>query len=282
MAPGRRVLIIADDSRVAEVYASKLRRGGYDVNVAPDGMSGFDLAAPLPPDAIILDIRLPRLSRVAALAALRQDEASSSVPVVVLSNDDAPAVLAEAGRLGVSAYLIKSIEMPRDVAEALSDLWHGPAEMTESSWSTVAAAPPGKPPEAAHDAPPVLVVDEHVSTRQMVQTALELDGFRVLGAGGGEAAWKLINDYRPAVVVTHVWMPGLDGLELCRKIKAAETLRQVKVILYTVGITSADEARQAGCDQFFLMTSALSGLRDAVGRLYPSRTPLRSRSKYGP
>jgi CheY-like chemotaxis protein len=63
-------------------------------------------------------------------------------------------------------------------------------------------------------------------------------------------------------------MPGLDGLELCRKIKAADTLRQVKVILYTVGITSEDEARQAGCDQFFLMTSALSGLRDAVGRLY--------------
>jgi CheY-like chemotaxis protein len=268
MTAARRILIIADDSRVAEVYASKLRRGGYDVNVARDGVSGFDLAGPLPPDAIILDIRLPRLSGVAALAALRKDETSSSVPVVVLSNDDAPAVLEEAGRLGVSAYLIKSIEMPRDVAEALSDLWHGPPEMTESTWSTVAAPPHAKMPDPANHAAPVLVVDEHVATRQMVQMALELDGYRVLGAGGGEAAWQLINDYRPAVVVTHVWMPGLDGLELCRKIKAADTLRQVKVILYTVGITSEDEARQAGCDQFFLMTSALSGLRDAVGRLY--------------
>ncbi len=268
MAAGQRVLIIADDSRVAELYASKLRRGGYDVNVAPDGISGFDLAGPLPPDAIILDIRLPRLSGLAAVAALRKDEATSSVPVIVLSNDDAPAVLEEAGRLGVSAYLIKSIEMPRDVAEALSDLWHDPAEMTESPWSTVATMPHETMPDAANHSAPVLVVDEHVATRQMVQTALELDGYHVLGAGGGEAAWKLINDYRPAVVVTHVWMPGLDGLELCRKIKGAETLRQVKVILYTVGITSEDEAKQAGCDQFFLMTSALSGLRDAVGRLY--------------
>ncbi len=147
MAAGQRVLIIADDSRVAELYASKLRRGGYDVNVAPDAISGFDLAGPLPPDAIILDIRLPRLSGLAAVAALRKDEATSSVPVIVLSNDDAPAVLEEAGRLGVSAYLIKSIEMPRDVAEALSDLWHDPAEMTESPWSTVATMPHETMPE---------------------------------------------------------------------------------------------------------------------------------------
>jgi len=102
----------------------------------------------------------------------------------------------------------------------------------------------------------------------MVQTALELDGYQVLGAGGGDAAWTLINEHRPAVVLAHVWMPGLDGLELCRKIKADNTLRQVKVIVYTVGITSEDEAKRAGCDHFFLMTSALSGLRDSVGHLY--------------
>jgi DNA-binding response OmpR family regulator len=65
MAAGRPILIIADASRVAEVYASKLRRGGCHVNVAPDGMSGFDLAVPLPPDAIILDIDWPRLPRSA-------------------------------------------------------------------------------------------------------------------------------------------------------------------------------------------------------------------------
>src|SRR5260370_43250 len=95
MARGWRVLIIEDDSSVAELYASKLRRGGYEVDVARDGVSGFDLASSLLPDAIILDIHLPRLSGLAALAVLRKEEATSGLPVVVLSNYDAPAVLGE-------------------------------------------------------------------------------------------------------------------------------------------------------------------------------------------
>jgi len=263
MASGSRVLIIEDDSRVAELYASKLRRGGYEVDVAQDGVSGFDLAGSLVPDAIILDIHLPRLSGLAGLAVLRKDEATSGLPVIVLSNDDTPAVLVEAGRLGVSAYLIKSKVLPQDVAEALSDLWRGTSEMTGGLRSAASA-----PQVLENHSAPVLVVDEHAATRQMVQTALELDGYQVLKAGGGDAAWNLIHEYRPAVVVAHVWMPGIDGLELCRKIKAHDTLRQVKVIVYSVGITSEDEAKQAGCDQFFLMTSALSGLREAVGRFY--------------
>ena len=268
MAAGWRVLIIEDDSNVAELYASKLRRGGYEVDVAPDGVSGFDLAGSLLPDAIILDIHLPRLSGLAALAVLRKEEATSGLPVIVLSNDDTPAVMEEAGRLGVSAYLIKSMVLPQDVAEALSDLWRGPGEMAGGRRLPASAPPQEKVLNAANHSAPVLLVDEHAATRQMVQTALELDGYKVLNAGGGGAAWNMILEYRPAVVVAHVWMPGIDGLDLCRKIKAQETLRQVKVILYSVGITSEDEAKQAGCDQFFLMTSALSGLRDAVGRFY--------------
>ena len=133
MRAGWRVLIIEDDSSVAELYASKLRRGGYEVDVARDGVSGFDLAGSLLPDAIVLDIHLPRLSGLAALAVLRKEEATSSLPVVVLSNDDTPAVMEEAARLGVSAYLIKSKVLPQDVAEALSDLWRGPGEQRSSS-----------------------------------------------------------------------------------------------------------------------------------------------------
>jgi CheY-like chemotaxis protein len=53
MVAGWRVLMIEDDSSVAELYASKLRRGGYDVDVARDGV----------------DIHLPRLSGLAALAS---------------------------------------------------------------------------------------------------------------------------------------------------------------------------------------------------------------------
>src|SRR3989449_5310412 len=253
MEAGWRVLIIEDDSNVAELYASKLRRGGYEVDVARDGVSGFDLAGSLLPDAIILDIHWPRLSGLAALAVLRKEEATSGLPVVVLSNDDTPAVMEAAGRLGVSAYLIKSKVLPQDVAEVLSDLWRSPGAMAGGLRSAASARPQEKVLGAANHSAPVLVVDEHAATRQMVQTALELDGYKVLNAGGGGAAWNMILEYRPAVVVAHVWMPGIEGLDLCRKIKAQETLRRGGGVVSSLRATTEEAERQTGGGESFLL-----------------------------
>src|SRR5207245_2269267 len=255
MAAGH-VLIIEDDSRIAELYASKLRRGGYEVDVARDGVSGFDLAGSLLPDAIILDIHLPRLSGLAALAVLRREEATSSIPVIVLSNDDTPAVMEEAGRLGVSAYLIKSMVLPQDVAETLSDLWHGSAEMAGSLRSAAGRPPHEKAPGAADHSAPVLVVDEHAATRQMVQTALELDGYQVLGAGGVEAS--MAPEQRQASGRLGPEPAGSSGHPVSADDRLATVIR----------------ANQEGLvDE---LTSNLSGLDDpGLRRTYPSDAALR-------
>lgn len=262
MLAGRRVLIVEDDSRLA-AHPSTSLPSEDDRETVADRVSGVDLAGSLLPEAIILDIQLPRLSGLNALAILRQDEGASSVLVVVLSNDDALTVVEEAGRLGVSTHLIKRVVLPQDVAEALSDVWHGRGEMVAGLPSREGAP---APEEVVGAAARVLVVDAQAATRRLVQTALEVDGYQVVGTAGGEAAWNLLEELRPSVVVAHVWMPGLDGLELCRRIKAEDTMGQIKVILYTVAITG-EPATEPGCDRSRLMTSALSGLRDAVGRL---------------
>jgi DNA-binding response OmpR family regulator len=83
MTVGQRVLIIEDDSRVAELYMSKLRRGGHEVDMARDSVPGVDLAGSLLPDAISPDIHLSRLGRVAVLSVLSKQDAVSSVPVIM-------------------------------------------------------------------------------------------------------------------------------------------------------------------------------------------------------
>src|ERR1700704_5363261 len=71
----------------------------------------------------------------------------------------------------------------------------------------------------------VLVADDDRDVRTMVRTLLELDGHEVLEAPDGQAAWQLIVERRPAVVVADAYMPGYDGLELCRRIKGDHLLR---------------------------------------------------------
>ncbi|TMC09981.1 MAG: response regulator [Chloroflexi bacterium] len=115
---------------------------------------------------------------------------------------------------------------------------------------------------------PVLVADDDSDVRTMVRMLLELDGHRVLEAKDGSVAWELIQSHKPAVVVADVQMPGMTGLQLCRKVKDSEGGATIKVIVYTAGMASREESILAGCDAYFLKTDPLPGLRDAVRRFY--------------
>ena len=115
--------------------------------------------------------------------------------------------------------------------------------------------------------PPVLIADDDPDIRTMVRMLLELDGHRVLEAKDGTSAWEMIQAHSPAVVVADVQMPGLTGLQLCRKVKDSP-LNSIAVIVYTAGMASREESLLAGCDGYFLKTDPLPTLRDAVRRFY--------------
>lgn len=112
--------------------------------------------------------------------------------------------------------------------------------------------------------PPILVADDDRDVRSMLRTLLELDGHEVLEAKDGDEAWRICLETQPAVVVADVQMPGIDGLELCRKIRQSAYSPRIKVIAYTAGMATAEQARNAGCDEYFLKTDPLPRLRDKV------------------
>ena len=96
---------------------------------------------------------------------------------------------------------------------------------------------------------------------------LELDGHRVIEAKDGSSAWEMIQTHRPAVVVADVQMPGLTGLQLCKKVKES-AYGTTRVIVYTAGMATREDSVTAGCDGYFLKTDPLPSLRDAVRRFY--------------
>ena len=113
----------------------------------------------------------------------------------------------------------------------------------------------------------VLVADDDPDIRAMVRMLLELDGHKVIEAKDGSSAWELIQSHRPAVVVADVQMPGLTGLQLCKRVKESE-LRATSIIVYTAGMASREDSLAAGCDGYFLKTDPLPQLREAVRRMY--------------
>ena len=123
------------------------------------------------------------------------------------------------------------------------------------------------------DFPPVVVADDDQDVRTMLRTLLELDGHEVMEAKDGVEAWQMCMELQPSVVVADIQMPGLDGLQLCRKIRSSEYSAGIRVIVYTAGMATQEEARRAGCDEYFLKTDPLPRLRDKVRQYVSARTP---------
>jgi len=105
---GKRVLLVEDDRFLRRACEASLRQLGLTVTTAADGEEGLRLARSERPDIILLDMLMPKLSGLEVLRALRSDEATHSMPVLILSNSSREEDIAEVTRLSVSGYFVKS------------------------------------------------------------------------------------------------------------------------------------------------------------------------------
>lgn len=116
-----RVLFVEDDLSVAQMYRLKLELDGYLVDVAGDGLVALEKARATRPDIIFLDIRLPKLDGIGVLEALRADQGTATIPVVILSNWNEKELVEKGARLGALDHLIKSQTTPARLAQRLKD-----------------------------------------------------------------------------------------------------------------------------------------------------------------
>jgi DNA-binding response OmpR family regulator len=95
----------------------------------------------------------------------------------------------------------------------------------------------------------VLVVDDEPIVREVVVSYLRREGFRTLEAGDGDTARRLLDENKPSLVVLDVMLPGTDGLELCRWIRARS---HIPVIMLTARGEEADRivGLELGADDY--------------------------------
>jgi len=102
-----RVLVVEDDSEIAQVLQRSLRLDGYDVRIAGDGEAALDQAAAYHPDLVILDLGLPKLDGIEVARRLR---AADDVPILMLTARDAVESRVEGLDSGADDYLVKPFE----------------------------------------------------------------------------------------------------------------------------------------------------------------------------
>jgi CheY-like chemotaxis protein len=115
-----RVLLIEDDQFLRRACEVSLKKRGFAVVTANDGEEGLQKARSTSPDIILLDMLMPKLSGIEALEAMKNDDRTRDIPVVILSNTSVEADVARAKALGAIGYLVKASLSLQDLGDRVT------------------------------------------------------------------------------------------------------------------------------------------------------------------
>ena len=211
------VVVVEDDPAAAELLTRQIGRGGFRTAIARTGAEAVAMAKEHRPAVITLDILLPDVDGWEVLTRLKGDEATSDIPVIVVSIVDNP----ELGTaLGALDYFVK----PVGAKELVDRLRNFNFKHRSGGRQTC-----------------VLVVDDEAANRDWLKEVLEPAGFLVMLASGGQEGIDLATSHRPDVMMLDLLMPDVNGFDVVRALSERTATRAIPIMILTAKhLTKAD------------------------------------------
>jgi CheY-like chemotaxis protein len=115
---------------------------------------------------------------------------------------------------------------------------------------------------------PILVVDDNPQNLKLTRIVLAHEGHTVCTAANAEQAIEALAGFTPAVILMDLQMPGMDGFELTRRLKADPKTRSITIIALTAYAMKGDEERAlaAGCDGYIAKPVDTRTLNETIAR----------------
>src|SRR6267154_4361437 len=115
----KKVIIVEDDPIVAHIYKTRLEKENYQVEIAADGQAGFYRIHEFEPDAVLLDLMLPKMNGVEILKKIRAQAKFKSTPIIVFTNAYVANMINESFGAGATLVFNKATLTPRQILDAL-------------------------------------------------------------------------------------------------------------------------------------------------------------------
>ena len=126
------------------------------------------------------------------------------------------------------------------------------------------------------DHPQVLVVEDEPAQREVLAYNLEAEGYGVAKAETGDDALLLVDETQPDVIILDWMLPGISGIEICRRLKSNHDTRKIPVIMLTARSEEADRVRglETGADDYvvkpYSVIELMARVRTQLRRVRPS------------
>ncbi len=240
-SPGVRGVLIVDDASTGftqtERYLDEL---GIAVSTHPGGECIVSRVVETRPDLVLLDVDAQSDLRWDVLRELKSDARTRAVPIVVVSTNDERERALEAGAAD-------SIVRPMTRERLTTALYR--AHEQNARPSPIAAATAAADPEASAL---ILLAEDNEINIATVSPFLRRRGYRIILAQDGESAVRRAVEDRPDLILMDVQMPGMDGLEATRRIRANEDTARIPIVALTALAMPGDRERcvEAGVDEY--------------------------------
>jgi len=249
----RRALIIEDSPTAINQMTRYLQEFGIVALASPHGADALAEAIETQPDMIILDLLLPDMAGWDVLAQLKAEPRTHAIPIVIVSVMDDRS---KGAAYGAAAYLVKPFTR-LDVQQVLRTLESGNVRSSNGSMPAQSAACPSTNAE-----PVVLLAEDNEANITTVSDYLAAHGYLVVVARNGAEAVARAREARPCIVLMDIQMPGMDGLEATRRIRADRTMPQMPIIALTALAMPGDRERclEAGASDYLSKPISLKQL----------------------
>jgi CheY-like chemotaxis protein len=230
-----RVLVVEDDANNLDVASRIIRASGHEALVAADGVAGLDLARVERPDAVLVDLLLPRMDGWSLTRSLRTEPWAASIPIIAVSALALPSDRARAIEAGCDDFVSKPFA-PAELRAILLRYFPGGAAPAPVIRDGAPMARQPTPPQLGR----VLIVDDEIANVELLARRLEAIGCQTQVASSGERAIALAKTEQPDLILLDVMMPGLDGWQTCRRLKSMAETADIPVIFVTAKDSYAD------------------------------------------
>jgi CheY-like chemotaxis protein len=117
----------------------------------------------------------------------------------------------------------------------------------------------------------ILVIDDNAMNVELVEFVLTAAGYEVATAESAEQGFARIAQQRPNLILMDIQMPGLDGLEMTRRLKADPATREIVIVAFTAYAMKGDEQRmkEAGCDGYLPKPIKVKTLAQDLAQWWP-------------
>lgn len=216
----QRVLLADPSTAIREAYAALFREEGWEVCCSHSAAEAFRAIREFSPDIMVIAMSLPDMSALEFCAMLKASEETRLIPIALLSTGDSAELHEEAFEVGAIDLISRHIT-PQALVARIDEI--------------AASHPNRRHTMPSFDGTPtVLVADDSQAITAIYRLVLEQMGCNIITCRDGQEAWRNL-EAEPNVdmVLTDIYMPVLDGISLCHRIRSLPKYDDMSLIVVT-------------------------------------------------